>query len=478
MPGRDQDGQTPETITDDGARLGARVKRFAKVGTSVGGLAARVAGNRLFGLPLDKARHSLDLKEALGSLKGPVMKVAQILATIPDALPKEYAQELRELQSNAPAMGWLFVKRRMKSELGAAWQGRFAKFNHDACAAASLGQVHCATLPNGQQVACKLQYPDMASVVEADLQQLRLIFSIYKRYDSAIDPSDIYKELAERLREELDYEREAKQMALYGHILAEESSVHVPKPYADYSTPRLLTMSWLQGSPLLQVAEREADSQEMRNRIALNMFRAWYCPFYGYGVIHGDPHLGNYSICSNGNVNLLDFGCIRVFPPRFVRGVINLYFALEGQDEALEASAYEDLGFKNLTPELRKALNIWAGFIYGPILTEGVRPIVEDERGGLYGAKVANRVHQELKRIGGIRPPREFVLLDRAAVGLGSVFMHLKAEVNWHDLFHSMIQDFDCDDMAQRQQTALLAAGLARPAQTAGTTAKLVDQDK
>merc|ERR1712185_624149 len=106
------------------------------------------------------------------------MKAAQLLASIPDALPKEYAEDLRQLQSNAPPMGWTFVKRRMKAELGPDWQGRFAEFEREAAAAASLGQVHRAVLHDGTKVACKLQFPDMSSAVEADLRQLAWAFGL------------------------------------------------------------------------------------------------------------------------------------------------------------------------------------------------------------------------------------------------------------------------------------------------------------
>jgi predicted unusual protein kinase regulating ubiquinone biosynthesis (AarF/ABC1/UbiB family) len=173
-------------MTDERNSLGGRVMRYARVGRAVGGLAARVAGQRYLGFKIDRAENAADLKAALGGLKGPLMKVAQIMATIPDALPKEYVEELQQLQSNAPAMGWPFVKRRMAAELGPNWQSKFKSFEHKAAAAASLGQVHRATSHDGQALACKLQYPDMASAVEADLAQLSIIFSIYERYDRAI----------------------------------------------------------------------------------------------------------------------------------------------------------------------------------------------------------------------------------------------------------------------------------------------------
>src|SRR5579883_1031186 len=132
--------------------------RIARTSGAVGGIAARVAGERVFGLRTKRASHAADLKSVLGGLKGPLMKVAQFLSTVPDALPAEYAAELAELQSNAPPMGWSFVARRMSAELGPDWQSRFASFGHTAAAAASLGQVHRATLPDGTEIACKLQY--------------------------------------------------------------------------------------------------------------------------------------------------------------------------------------------------------------------------------------------------------------------------------------------------------------------------------
>ena len=442
----------------DGSALGGRVKRYARVTTTVGGLAARMAGERYLGMKIDKDAHAAQLREALGGLKGPLMKVAQILSTIPDALPEEYANELAALQADAPSMGWLFVKRRMRAELGNDWQSHFASFEKEAISAASLGQVHQALDHDGQKLAIKLQYPDMTSAIDADLKQLKLAFSVYERFDSAISTNDIYNELSERLREELDYEREAQNMRLYQHMLADENAVNLPNPVDSLSTKRLLTMSWIEGQKLLPFLETNP-SQEMRNQIAMNMFRVWYVPFYYYGVIHGDPHLGNYSICPDGRINLMDFGSIRLFRPDFVGGVIDLYKALRDDNEELAVHAYEKWGFHGLDKEAISVLNVWARFIYSPLLEDKVRPI-QKVRSGTQGRELAGQVHSELKRIGGIKPPAEFVLVDRAAVGLGSVFMHLNAEVNWHQLFHELIDDFDTDALADRQKKAALKAGL------------------
>ncbi len=441
---------------DERNHLAGRVRRYTRVGAAVGGLAARLAGERYLGVAIDRARHAEDLKRALGGLKGPLMKVAQIMSTVPDMLPREYVEHLAELQSNAPAMGWLFVRRRMAAVLGPDWLTRFESFAHDAAAAASLGQVHRAVGPDGRDLACKLQYPDMASVVEADLRQLRVVFAIYHRYDKAVDPSGINDEIATRLREELDYDLESRHMILYRRMHAGEPGIHVPEPVPELSTNRLLTMTWLDGRRMLDVTEA---APETRNAVAHNMFRAWYVPFYDYGVIHGDPHLGNYSVRGDDTVNLLDFGCIRVFKPSFVQGVIDLYNSLATGDGALAVHAYETWGFQNLSNEIIDTLNLWAEFVYAPLLEDRPRRIQETD-GGMYGASVSGKVHRELRRLGGVTPPREFLLMDRAAIGLGSVFLHLKAEINWHTMFHALIDGFDSAKLARRQKRALKDAGV------------------
>jgi predicted unusual protein kinase regulating ubiquinone biosynthesis (AarF/ABC1/UbiB family) len=441
-----------------GSNLFGEIRRFARTSGAVGGIAARVAGERMFGIRTDRAAHAEDLKTILGGLKGPLMKVAQFLSTVPDALPAEYAAELAQLQANAPAMGWNFVRRRMASELGPNWQSKFTAFSQTASAAASLGQVHRAQLPDGTDVACKLQYPDMPSTVEADLRQLKLAMAVYHRMDNAIQQDEIYKELRERLREELDYEREAAQMRLYGLMLKDQPGVHIPAPLPAFSTKRLLTMTWLDGRPLMQRLA-ENPPQEERNRIAEALFHAWYVPFYRYGVIHGDPHLGNYQVRPDGSVNLLDFGAIRVFRAHFVAGVIELYEAVRDNDEEKAHQAYTTWGFTDLSREKMDVLNIWARFLYEPLMQDRVRRI-QETNDPTFGREVAERVHAGLKRTGGVMPPREFVLMDRSAIGLGGVFLRLGAELNWSRLFHDLIKDFNESKLAERQAAALAEAGV------------------
>jgi len=449
-------------MSNEDNRFSARAARYVRVGSQVGTIAAKVAGSRLFGYELDRGRSAAELAAALGGLKGPLMKVAQLLSTIPEALPAEYATELAQLQSQAPPMGPAFVKRRMIAELGPEWQTRFKSFEPQAAASASLGQVHRAVAHDGAALAVKLQYPDMQSAVEADLNQLKIIFSIHARMDPAVDTSEIIQEISARLREELNYELEAKHTRLYGAIFASSSpssverkeglqlgpgdgrptavgipptpspspqgggdfiaNIRVPTILTELSTKRLLTMSWLEGKPLV---DYKPAPLEDRNTIARAMFRAWWYPFSHYGVIHGDPHLGNYTIfeadAHPAGINLLDYGCIRTFPVPFVQGVIDLYHGLLKGDGDLVVHAYETWGFKGLTTELIEAMNIWARFIYGPLLDDRERTIAEGTTPAEYGRREAFSVHKVLKEKGPVKIPREFVFMDRAAIGLGGV---------------------------------------------------------
>jgi predicted unusual protein kinase regulating ubiquinone biosynthesis (AarF/ABC1/UbiB family) len=446
---------------DERNRFTARAARYARVGGDVSGVAAKIVGSRLLGRALDDEKTAAEITAVLGGLKGPLMKVAQLLSTIPEAVPPEYAEALAGLQSNAPPMGWAFVRRRMIAELGPDWESRFARFERVPAAAASLGQVHRATALDGAPLAVKLQYPDMESAVEADLKQFSLVLSLHRRMRPAIDTREIAEEIGARLREELDYRREARHAALYRTVLADEPGIRVPDVHTDLSTRRLLTMGWLEGRRLLEFKGHDLAD---RNRIADTMFRAWWHPFTHVGVIHGDPHLGNYTVYEEdgapAGINLLDYGCVRIFPPKFVTGVIELYRGLQQNDHARVVAAYEVWGFRGLKKEIIEALDIWARFIYGPLLDDRVRRIADGVSAAQYGRRQAFQVAQALKQHGPVTVPREFVFMDRAALGLGGVFIHLDAELNFHDLFNAAIEGYEERLLAERQARALDSAGL------------------
>lgn len=446
---------------DEADRFSARAARHVRVGANLSGVAARLAYSRLTSGSLRGADSASALSKSLGSLKGPMMKVAQMMATIPDLLPPEYADELQKLQADAPPMGAAFVARRMRAELGADWRGRFSSFDMKPAAAASLGQVHRAVSLDGRQMACKLQYPDMASAVAADLAQLDVLFALHRRMDAVIDTREIATEIGARVREELDYDREARHARMYAAMLAGEESVRVPGVLDTYSTRRLLSLDWLDGRKLTEFQQAPEDT---RNTIARAVYRAWWLPFSRYGIIHGDPHLGNYTVFEGGQgINLLDYGCVRVFPACFVGGVVDLYRGLMDGDEARVVHAYETWGFRNLGREMIDTLNIWARFIYGPLLEDRVRTIADGVDPAKYGRREAYSVHMALKQSRSLlKIPREFVFMDRAAIGLGAAFLRLDARMNFHRLFEEAIgADFSVEQVEARQNDVLVATGLA-----------------
>ena len=407
------------------------------------------------------------------------MKVAQLMATIPEALPPEYAQELAQLQSQAPPMGPAFVRRRMVAELGPDWAARFKSFEPQPAASASLGQVHRAVGHDGTALAAKLQYPDMQSAVEADLNQLKVVFALHARMNPAVETGEILKEISARLREELDYDLEARHTALYGLIFKDEPSIRVPQVLPELSTKRLLTMTWLEGRRLM---DYKGAPLEHRNTIARAMFRAWWFPFSHYGVIHGDPasrqlhdlrgrragtarqHPRKGRWASRPASTCSTTAASAPSRRRSCRASSTSTPACLHDKRDLVVHAYETWGFGGLSTELIDTLNIWARFIYGPLLDDRERVIADGTTPGQYGRKEAFTVHKALKEKGPVRVPREFVFMDRAAIGLGGVFLHLGAKLNWHDMFNDTIRGFTLDEVGARQKAAFAAVGVPLPA--------------
>ncbi|MBS0185322.1 MAG: AarF/ABC1/UbiB kinase family protein [Proteobacteria bacterium] len=433
-------------MENENSSLVQRFKRYGHISLSGASLFPTFL-LKTMGVNIDSQHHAEQITAILGNLKGPLMKIAQILGTVPEILPEEYAEKLRQLQSEAPSMGWPFVKRRMTSELGPLWETHFQYFEKQARFAASLGQVHYARDQRGRPLALKLQYPNMKGVIEADLAQFKVIFSLYSRFSKGLETGEIYEEIKEHLLEELNYKKEAFHMHIFRKSLKDFKDVRIPDVIPELSTTRLLALSWEEGKPLLEFKDA---SQNLKNKLAKNLFEAWYVPFYHDGFLHGDPHPGNYRGQDDGTIILFDFGCVRRFHPNFIQGVLDLYRALLINDEELMIFAYERWGFKNLQKPVIEALTLWARFLYGPLLQDRVMSL-QEASSPQAGKEIAGIVHKALREAGGVAPPREFVFMDRAAVGLGSLFMRLSAQLNWHQMFEQIIAGFDVQHVENKQ---------------------------
>lgn len=373
------------------------------------------------------------IKNFLGNLKGPLMKIGQIIATIPGVLPSEYSEYLLSLQSNAPHMGPYFVKKRMQMELGENWQKNFKKFDFNACNGASLGQVQKAVTKSGEDVACKLQYPNMESAVDIDLSYLKLIFKIYNQYNPKIDCNVLFAEIKNRLTEELDYENELLNIKAFDYIFKHHKNIaNVPKGFGDLSTKKILTMEFLSGKSILDKNLKD------KNKIAKNLFCSWYIPVFHFGIVHGDSHFGNYKITDDAKINLLDFGCVRRFSNDFIQSVIMLYKSLLHDDKKMNREAYINWGFKGLDNDMIDILNIWARFLYDPLLDDKKRLLHNDWQNG---SKLLLKILSKLKTSRGLSIPKEFIFLDRATIGIGSAILKLGARHNWHKMFEKIIND-------------------------------------
>jgi predicted unusual protein kinase regulating ubiquinone biosynthesis (AarF/ABC1/UbiB family) len=442
---------------DEASSVLNRLRRYAGVATGVTGVALRGAGRWIGGKGPFDIGNAADLARMLGGLRGPLMKGAQIAGSLPDVFPPAFAAELAKLQSNAPEMGASFVRRRMAAELGPAWQTKFKSFDLAAAHAASLGQVHRAVGLDGRALACKLQYPDMQSTVDADLTQLKTILSLQRAAERNFDTREIAVEVEERIREELDYVREAAHMRLFGHMFKGDDAIAVPAPVAALSTGRLLTMTWLDGAPFRDALKRP---QAERDAIAQTLYRAWFAPLFRFGVVHGDAHFGNYTIRADGGINLLDFGCVRIFPERVVQGLLDLHHAVSHNDDALAAKAYAAWGFTDVTAEFVDKMNVWAKLAFGATLEDRERPL-GDATSLSGGVEQIWAMKQRFRKGDPVRPPREFVFIARALVGVGAALIHLDAKLNWHRMYKDLTAGFDAEALATRQTQAKNAAGLA-----------------
>ena len=217
-------------MSNEDNRFTARASRYARVGTNVGAVAARYAGQRLLGIEQDRNKSARDLALALGGLKGPIMKVAQLLSTIPEALPEGIRPRACPVAKPGPAYGSSFCSSPYECRTGPrlAEPFRRASSQHPPPPRRSARCI-APSIPMAASLACKLQYPDMQSAVEADLNQLKLVFQLHARMDPGIDTKEIFAEISSRLREELDYDLEARHTSLYASIFADDPLIRVPE---------------------------------------------------------------------------------------------------------------------------------------------------------------------------------------------------------------------------------------------------------
>lgn len=426
-----------------------RAKRALQVGsltTSVGGSYVWHALKRPFQSATAKDQDLFDLHlknamrivESSRELRGAFMKLVQMLSMRDDMFPTEALNILSVVQSSVPPMEYELIRKQIKSELGKYPEQLFKNFEHNAFAAASLGQVHKAILKNGKSVVVKVQYPGVDETVEQDLKNLKALLQIFTAMTRDVlrqkfDTREIYQELEERLREELDYVNEANNLALFQRLFADDEEVIVPQAYLDFSSRRVLTMQHVEGYKLQDMFSPGVD-QSLKDWIAIKYFQMTWQQIIEFGVLHTDPHPGNYLVTYHPKIAMLDFGSVRIFPEEIRKGYLHLAKAILDRDERTMAKSFVTLGY--LTPGENPAPLVKIMYlIFEPVLEDRVYDPHDFDSVGktveITNIGIENRI---------FNAPGHRLFLVRALWGLDSYIHQFRTITNWHRIFRESVE--------------------------------------
>ena len=379
-------------------------------------------------------RHDGDLDavasivESLGQLKGLSMKVGQIMSYIDVALPDDLRDALSVLQTHAPPMPIEQVRSILEAELGQQAKDVLHGLEPTPVAAASIGQVHRATLPNGTPVAVKVQYPEIETAIRSDFKPAVLGTAIASMVYPGARIDAFVEEARARLLEECDYEHEAGAQRRFETIYEGHPVIVVPGVHRAYCSRRMLTSTWIRGSRFDDFLA-EAPAQPTRDRMGEALFGFYVGSLFEHGIYNCDPHPGNYLFLDGGRVAVLDFGCTRQFEEEMVSKLARLTLAVHRDDREQLHQSFLDLGMvpKDRQYDFETARGLVRAF-YGPMLVDALQPI---DLGQAMGMRKVLEGKRELMRL---TLPGEFLFLFRIRFGLMSILAKLGARANWFQL--------------------------------------------
>jgi len=404
-----------------------RTGRFMKLAGMTASVATRYAGERVkrvFGSAEEREarlsqtydKMASDIVNTLGELKGAVMKVGQIASQTQDFLPPEFSKALQKLQKEAPPMPFQVIRDQIRRELGGEPQQVFQWFDEKPYAAASIGQVHRARLHNGQEVIVKVQYPGVDESCDSDLKQLRLALKLgglLKIPKEMVD--QLFEEIRIRLKEELDYENEARNIERFREFHREDQGVLIPAVIPEFSTRRVLTLELVEGDHISQVTS-DRYSQDTINQIGHRIFTTMADQLFKFQCIHGDPHAGNFAYRPDGSIILYDFGCVKELKPEIVEAYRkSLIAALYEEYDALDRYMIE-LGVRvEDKPPIDSAYYaMWRDILIRPFASR-------DEAFNFAEADIHQQVAAKTptiwKYMDRFRPPVESIFIDRMIAG-------------------------------------------------------------
>ena len=385
-------------------------------------------------------KNALRIVESSRELRGAFMKMVQMLSMRDDLLPLEVLSVLSVVQSSVPPMAYALIREQVKKELGKYPEQLFKHFEREAFAAASLGQVHRATLKNGDAVVVKVQYPGVDETVGQDLKNLKALLQVFTLLTRDVlrqkkfDASEIYQEMEERLREELDYVHEANNLALFQRLFADDEEVIIPRVYPDVSSRRVLTMEYLDGYKLQDILAPGVE-QKLKDWVSIKYFRMTWRQILEFGVLHTDPHPGNYLVTYHPKLAMLDFGSVRVFPEEIRKGYLALAKAILARDEKTMARCFGVLGYLDPGADPTPLVKIMY-MIFEPVL--------EDRNYDPHDFDSAKKT-LEITTIGIenriFNAPGHRLFLVRALWGLDSYTHQFRTITNWHRIFRECVDN-------------------------------------
>lgn len=293
------------------------------------------------------AKIGAEVAETLGEMKGAVMKVGQVASQVKDLLPEEFAKALEKLQKESPPMPFRVIRKQIIDELGAPPYELFREMDEEPFAAASIGQVHRAVLQDGREVVVKVQYPGVEESVESDLKHLKRILKLaglLKVEEHVID--EIFAEIRNRLRDELDYEQEAENLRAFREFHAADEGVVIPDVVAEFTRKRVLTLSNEPGDSLETVATSDAYPQDMRDLLGRRIFDIFGKQIFVHHAVHCDPHPGNFAFRPDGSLVMYDFGAVKRLTPDITTAYRRITRAAYARDFDELDAALVDLGVR------------------------------------------------------------------------------------------------------------------------------------
>ncbi|OEY65275.1 ABC1 kinase family protein [Marinobacter sp. X15-166B] len=419
----------------------SRRGRFLKLAGMTASVAGQYAGQRarrLLGQPdSDQQRRdhytkmAEQITDTLGELKGAVMKVGQIASQTQDFLPPEFSEALQKLQKEAPPMPFEVILAQIEAELGQPVGELFEYLQEAPYAAASIGQVHRARLHDGTDVIVKVQYPGVDESCDSDLQQLRLALKLGGLLKMPRDSVDqLFAEIRVRLKEELDYENEARNLELFREFHRNDSWVVIPAVIASHSTRRVLTLVLEEGDHVNAVTPARY-GQETINTIGHRIFTTMADQLFRFQCIHGDPHAGNFAYRPDGTIVMYDFGCVKKLRPEIVAAYRNaLIAALEEDYQALDRHLI-DLGARiEGQPAVDEAYYaMWRDILIQPFESATPYRFADSTLHKAVAAKTST-VFQHLESF---QPPVESIFIDRMIAGHYWMLKRLGVEANFRD---------------------------------------------